>query len=510
MGYSELSAVFFGCLGWIRYLCNQNRNTLMSMKTDMRVQLIGRRGECRQLDRVMASGTSEFVVVYGRRRVGKTFLVNQYFSHDFTFKYTGLALKDKSAQLLAFHQALNEQGHVSYPQPRNWMEAFSALRNLIDNARCKRKVVFIDELPFMDTPRGGLIPALEHFWNDWASVRTDVVLIVCGSATSWITRKILQSHGGLHNRLTARIRLHPFSLAECREYLQQKNMGYDDRTIAECYMVMGGIPYYLSLLQRGLSLAQNVDRLLFSRDGDLADEYSQLFASLFAHPDGYMKVVEALSMKNKGLTKAEIVEATGLPNSGALTDILRDLESCDFIRSYRGYGNTERMTIYQLMDFYTLFYHQFVKKYGRSDKPVWMHLMSTPRHHSWSGYAFEQLCLYHHRQIEQKLGISGIMTETFGWSSAPNKHPGTQIDLVIRRADRMVNVCEMKYSDGPFVLTRQYEEKLRECIQLFRQENHIRGAVNLVMVTTYGVADAASHSIVWSEVTLPDLFASPE
>ena len=472
----------------------------------MSVQIIGRKREQGQLKDVVASGHAEFVVVYGRRRVGKTFLINQFFSNHFTFKYTGLAQKSKEMQLLAFHQALNQQGNLSYPIPKNWMEAFSALRNLIENATDKRKVVFIDELPFMDTPRSGMVTALEQFWNDWGSTREDLILIVCGSATSWITHKILQNHGGLHNRLTARIRLHPFTLAECREYMHNQNMGYDDRTIADCYMIMGGIPYYLSLLERGKSLAQNVDTLFFSRDGYLADEYEQLYASLFSNPEGYVKVVEALSKKNRGLTRDEIVKATGLANSGALTRVLQDLESCDFIRIYRGYGNKERMAIYQLIDSFTLFYHHFIRQYGQSDKPVWIHLLNTPRYNSWSGYAFEQLCLYHSRQIEHKLGISGILTEVFGWTSSKKMPQGAQIDLVIRRADRIVNVCEMKYSDGPYVLTHQYEEKLHERIRIFREENHIMGAITLVMVTPYGVDNVASHSLVWNEVTLKDLF----
>lgn len=484
----------------------QQLNLHIAMSSTLNI--IGREQECQLLDNFARSGKPEFIVVYGRRRVGKTYLVNRFFDEQFTFKFTGLAVRNRTAQLAAFHAALNQQSKVAFPQPSNWLEAFDALKSLITLDRHKRKVVFIDELPFMDTPRGGLLVALEHFWNDWGCTRPDLMLIVCGSATAWVTQKIIKNHGGLHNRLTGQIYLRPFTLAECKAYIESRHLGYDERAIAECYMIMGGIPFYLSLLERGKSLAQNIDELFFLRKGKLANEFDNLYASLFDAPDGYLLVVEALSNKNKGLTRKEIIEETHLPDSGDLTRILRDLETCDIVRHYRGYGKTERSARYQLTDFYTFFYFKFLRRHAGSDKPVWTHLQNSPKYHAWSGYAFEQLCLYHYRQIERKLGIEGMMTEAFSWTSERKDGTGAQIDLVIKRADRMVNVCEMKYWDAQFTLTKAYEQQLRERMARFREECGIRGAVTLVMVTTYGVRDAATHSIIWNEVMLPDLFAS--
>lgn len=469
------------------------------------MKVIGRKNEIKEFDNIMNSDKPEFVVVYGRRRVGKTYLVNQYFSDKFTFKLTGLAKKGKEEQLLNFTQALNRQGSFTYKVPGTWMEAFENLRHFLENSKTKkRRVVFIDELPFMDTPRSNMITALEHFWNDWASTQKDIVLIVCGSATSWITKKIIRNHGGLHNRLTRKIYLRPFSLAETNEYLKVSGFDWDDQTVAECYMIMGGIPFYLSLLDAGKSLAQNVDEFFFVRKGKLSTEFEDLYASLFSNSENYIKVVSALSTKNKGLTRKEIIEATGLANSGDLTEILNNLDDCDIIRCYKGYGKQERMSMYQLCDFYSFFYFKFVKAHGNSNKEYWIHQINTPTHNAWSGYAFEQLCLYHYNKIEQALGINGIMTECYSWTST-SVEKGAQIDLVIKRADKVVNICEMKFSQEPYVITKQYWDNLQNKVAAFRAENKIRGPIQLVFVTANGLASGKYSSQIYHQVRVEDL-----
>ena len=284
------------------------------------MQIIGRNKELAELDLMTMSGVAEFAVVYGRRRVGKTFLVNEFYKNEFTFKVTGLAKKDKNLQLANFAAALTHYGKASYPVPSTWAQAFANLRFLLENTASKgRKVVFIDELPWMDTPRSNLLPALEHFWNDWGCTQPDLVLIVCGSATSWITKKLIKNKGGLHNRLTRKIYVRPFNLHETREYFKYRKLSISDKDILECYMIMGGIPYYLSMLERGKSLAQNVDEMFFRRKGKLDGEFENLYASLFDKSEQYVKVVTALSQKNKGMTREEIIKATGLPDGGGLS-----------------------------------------------------------------------------------------------------------------------------------------------------------------------------------------------
>lgn len=477
----------------------------MAKKTDI---LVGRDKERQLLDSIVESREPEFVVVYGRRRVGKTFLVNMYFNDRFAFKITGLAKKSKREQLANFTDALNRYGDgQKYTKPRTWYEAFNSLRDLLERAKTKgKKIIFIDELPWMDSRGGNLVSALEHFWNDWAATQSDIVLVVCGSATSWITRKILKNKGGLHNRVTQKIYLHPFSLAECKAYIASRGLAMSDKEIAECYMVMGGIPFYLKNLRRGASLAQNVDEMFFADKGRLADEFDALYASLFEKSDNYIKVVEALAKKNKGLTRQEILSATKLSNNGHFSTVLEDLVNCDFIRRYKGYGNKERLSVYQLTDPFTLFYFRFISKNAPSGKPFWQYQIGTHRHDTWAGLAFEQLCLNHHEQIEQALGIWGVITTASSWTTPSGATEKAQIDLVIKRADKVVNVCEMKFYDGFYTMKKKDADDIARKVRIFRSEQNVSMAVHPVLVTTFGLANNQYSHVFQNVVTLNDLF----
>ena len=477
----------------------------MTQKTDV---LVGRKKEQLALNQIVLSKESEFVVVYGRRRVGKTFLVNKYFKDEYAFKLTGLAQKSKREQLANFTVALNRYGNgQKIKTPRNWYEAFDKLRDLLDGKKVKgKRVVFIDELPWMDSRGSNLVSAIEHFWNDWASTQSDIIFIICGSATSWITKKILKNKGGLHNRVTQKLYLRPFTLAECKEYIVSRGVTMADKEIAECYMIMGGIPFYLKNLRRGASLSQNVDEMFFAEKGRLSDEFDALYASLFDKSDNYIKVVEALSKKNKGLTRDEILKSTHLTNNGHFSQILEDLVNCDFIRRYRGYGNNERMSIYQLIDPFTLFYYKFIKGNAPTNKPFWQYQIGTRRHDTWAGLAFEKLCLNHHLQIEKALGISGIATKVFSWITQSKEAEKAQIDLIIKREDRVVNVCEMKFYDDFYTMKKKDADDIERRIRVFRNEEKIKVAIHPVLVTTYGLINNQYGHIFQNVVLLEDLF----
>lgn len=487
------------------YLCIRKNAIIMLQNTD---KLVGRDAEIQSLVQIMKSNEAEFVVVYGRRRVGKTFLVNTFFNDTYAFKLTGLAQKSKREQLTNFTTSLNRYGNgKKFTKPRTWYEAFDRLRDLLESQNVKgKKVVFIDELPWMDSRGSNLISALEHFWNDWAATQSDLVLIVCGSATSWITKKILKNKGGLHNRVTQKIYLHPFTLAECKEYILSRGLEMDDKEIAECYMIMGGIPFYLKNLRRGASLSQNVDEMFFAEKGRLADEFEALYASLFDKSENYIKVVEALNKKNKGLTRDEILKTTHLTNNGHFSKILDDLTTCDFIRCYKGYGDKARMSIYQLTDPFTLFYYKFIKNNAPSDKPFWQYQIGTHKHDTWAGLAFEQLCLNHHRQIEQALGISGIITKVYSWNSPSDSADDAQIDLIIKRADKVVNICEMKFYDGNYTMKKSDADDIDRRVRAFRAAENIRMAIHPVLVTTYGLTENKHSHIFQNVITLKDLF----
>ncbi|MBR4392365.1 MAG: ATP-binding protein [Bacteroidales bacterium] len=477
--------------------------------------MVGRKNEIEHLETIMKSREAEFVVVYGRRRVGKTFLVNTFFNDHYAFKLTGLAKNSKREQLANFTASLNRYGDGrKFTKPRTWYEAFEKLRELLESKRSgnnraatkTKRVVFIDELPWLDSRGSNLVSALEHFWNNWAVTQKDLVLVVCGSATSWITRKILKNKGGLHNRVTQKLFIRPFTLAECRDYIRHQGIEMDDKEIAECYMIMGGIPYYLKNLRRGASLSQNVDEMFFAEHGRLDDEFDALYSSLFEKSDNYIKVVEALSTKNKGLTREEILKATKLEVNGHFSKVLKDLVDCDFVRYYKGYGSRTRLGIYQLIDPFTLFYFKFVKKYGHSDKPFWQYQIGTRTHDTWAGLAFEQLCLNHHQQIEKSLGISGIITQVYSWNTSSDAKDKAQIDMIIQRADKVINVCEMKYYDDYYTMKAKDYADITRRVKAFRDSRKMRCAIHPVLVTSYGLTHNKYSSFFQNVVTLKDLF----
>ena len=469
-------------------------------------KIIGRTEEIFRLNNYLTSDKAEFLVVYGRRRIGKTFLIREFFKNKFDFYMSGAENASTEQQLFNFTAALNKYSKLPYPQTTSWQAAFVQLQHFLETLKTDNRIVlFFDELPWLDNARSGFLSAFEYFWNTYASANNKIFLVVCGSATSWITNKILKNRGGLHNRVTHQICLNPFTLHETEEFLQSKNIVLDRYQIAECYMVMGGIPYYLEQLQKKESIYQNVDNLFFKSSGVLRNEFEKLYASLFRNSEKYVEIVEAVSSKNKGLSREEIVQIAGLSDGGTLTKILEELELCDFIRSYYSFGKQKRNKLYQLIDFYSLFYLNFIKNQPTTDENYWTNIIDNPLHRAWSGYAFEQLCLMHAPQIRRKLGISGVLTYSSSWRSKDSES-GAQIDLVIDRRDRIINLCEMKYADNEFTITKEYDRILRNKRGVFKEETRTRKTVHTTMITTYGVKHNEYWGNIQSEVILDDLF----
>ena len=468
------------------------------MKTN---RVIGREKEQEYLRNLYHSGKAEFVAIYGRRRIGKTFLIRQLFESEFIFDLSGLANANTKEQLVNFTLSLNRVAKKSNKTAKNWLSAFEQLISLVEKSQKSRKVIFIDEISWLDTPRSGFLTALEHFWNGWACSRSDMMLIVCGSSTSWIMNNLINNHGGLHNRLTANIYLQPFTLRETELYLQSQNCDYSRYNLAECYMAMGGIPYYLSKIDSSLSIAQNIDNLFFKDNSELKNEFQNLYASLFKNYADYIKIVEALSSKAKGLSRQEIEKITGLSSGGGLTTTLKNLEYCGFIRAYNTFGRKKYERLYQLLDAYTLFYFKYFAKNEYNDTAFWTNSLNTPQHNNWAGYAFEILALQHIAEIKQALGISGIQSAVSAW-----KGETAQIDLVINRKDGIINLCEIKFSGKEFEIDKNYEANLRNKLFTFKEETKTRKAVHLLMLTTYGLTKNKYSGIVQKEIVLDNLF----
>ncbi len=482
----------------------------------METALIGRESETERLESYLNSDHAEFIAIYGRRRVGKTFLVRKVCDDKFAFHVTGIYNAAKSDQLLNFAVAMQRCFNLEAPKvEKNWILAFNTLSLHLEKLPEGKKIIFIDELPWMDSAKSGFIPALENFWNSWAVLRDDVKLIVCGSATSWMISNLIHSKGGLHGRLTHQILVEPFTLRDCEHYFTHFGFRYSRRQISECYMIMGGIPYYFSLMNKSLSLAQNIDKLFFGQDSELRDEFSALYRALFKKPESYIAVVTALAKIGKGMTRQELLRRTGLQDNGAFSTVLEELEQCGFIRTYLPFSyssptsSESRLpseTIFQLVDFYTMFYFSFVKNNTFQDPQFWSHSMNSPIHNTWAGLSFEKLCLSHLKQIKHALGISGVQTNACSWYSSSTSSPKAQIDLLIDRKDDAVNLCEMKYSRSEYEIDNEEQKKLERRIEVFRNETKTKKSIILTLVTSEGLKKNAHSDIIQSLIIVDELF----
>ena len=472
------------------------------------MKIIGRKRERDELNQCILSKRPEFVAVYGRRRVGKTYLIKEFFNKQFAFYATGVSEKNTSGQLRAFKDSLIEYGCPNKNIPKNWYEAFSRLRKLLsaDDVRREvstgKRIVFLDEVPWMDTARSDFKSALDFFWNSWASSEEDMLLIVCGSATSWIIDNLLEGTKGFHNRVTRRIRLLPFDLKECRDLLQHNGMEIPEDQIIDCYMAMGGVPFYLNMLDPRLSIAQNINELCFKEYGALYNEYDYLFYSLFKKPEKHMAILAALSSKEYGLTRNQLILIPAIGGGTALTKALKELEQCGFIRKYSNYTVKGREQYYQLVDPFVLFSLRFINDRNKSS---WMEFINTPQYNSWKGKAFEMVLFNHVTQIKTSLGINGVESVEYSWRSETSA-PGAQIDLLIDRNDGVINLCEAKYSCNEYEIKKDEYEKIKNRLAVFQNETGCRKSIHITLITVNGLKNNKYSGIAQNVISGEDLF----
>lgn len=471
-------------------------------------KIIGRDAEISKLKALAASDRSEFLALFGRRRVGKTFLVNQVFKDQFAFKMTGVIEGSLKEQFASFADAMEEFGYDLPATPTDWMSAFIALKNALKDVvrNGERCIIFIDELPALDVENSNVAGAIGHFWNSWASLQGNVVLIICGSATSWMITHVIDNKGGLHDRLTEEMPIHPFDLHEVEAYLNEHQFVWNRQMMLQSYMVFGGIPYYLSLLDNKESLTQNIDRLFFSKDMKMRREFRRLFNTLYKSPEKYIDIVKALGKSRQGMTREQLAKELKCANNGHLGDKLEDLVQCDLIRKnvVREKEIKSKDAIYQLCDFYSLFYLTFVDR-AEIETNYWSHHINTPEVNTWMGLAYERVCMAHIPQIKRALRIDGISTLTYSWRSKTSR-PAAQIDIIIERADKIVNVCEVKYCQDQYELDKEEYEKINRRRNTFVKETGLRHASWLTMVTTEGLTKGMYSEMIQNQVTLDDLF----
>lgn len=476
--------------------------------------IIGRKEEQKQLMDLYDSGKPEFLAVYGRRRVGKTFLIRETLRDQITFYHTGLSIYEDEKpittedQLRHFYHSLQVHGSDADHYPKDWMEAMYMLEELLEKLdNGNRQVVFIDELPWLDTDGARIIMAIDAFWNSWAAGRDNMMLIVCGSAASWMLKNVIKEKGGLFNRLTDDMKISPFCLKEAEEFLLSKNVEMSRYDLVQAYMAVGGIPYYLNFFRKGMSLAQNIDALFFDEKAKLRLEFTKLFTSLFRFPENYVRVIRFLFTKHCGFTRDEIAAHLGIETGGTLSAILEALEESDFIRCYSPYDARPYEKLYRLIDPFCLMWLHWKEKEQVTDPQFWQHKVNSSTLYRWGGTAFEEVCMMHVPQIKHALHIGAVQSEQSPFTlRATADHDGMQCDLVIERADRVVNLCEMKYCQEEYAIDKSYDKTLRGRMALLKETIKKTQTLQLTFVTTFGLKHNIYSGIVQSEVTLDDLF----
>lgn len=474
-----------------------------------RLHIVGRKDERIELDLALKSPDAELIAVYGRRRVGKTFLIRQHFRNQLIFESVGLHDGNLARQLLHFHSCLKQAfPNMTTLPPKSWLEAFELLRDALERNVHKGKskhVLFFDEFPWMETRGSGFVAAFETFWNQYASLRRDLIVVVCGSAAAWMVQRVIRAKGGLHNRLTRRMRLMPFNLGETREFLRSKGIQLDAFQIAQIYLTIGGIPHYLNHIRAGKSAAQNIESLCFRSAGMLREEYDSLLTALFDRDSTHQTIVKVLATSWQGLVRDDLIKKAKLTSGGRLTQTIEDLVLSGFVQETAAWNKKTKETVYRLVDEFSIFYWTWM--HSATSDAQWMQIATGKRFDNWSGYAFENLCIKHLAQIKNTLGISGIQTTAGTWRQVSSgSEPGAQIDLLIERADRCFNLVEAKFSMHPYVITKAYAAELQSKISVFRAKAKITNPIFLTMITPHGI-EPNRHSVGLSieQITLADL-----
>ncbi len=478
--------------------------------------LVGRKEELKLLDRLYKSREAEFLAIYGRRRVGKTFLITQYFKDKgIFFEITGSYNASEDEQIENFHRqycALFKQ-EKQIKRPKTWSDAFDNLTNELEKISSGQKIIlFFDELPWLASDKSGFLQALDHYWNLYWSRLDNLLLVVSGSAASWMISNIINNTGGLYGRLSAQLRLNPFTLSEIKEYFQSRNIDLTNKQICEIYMVTGGIPKYLSYVEPGMSAAQNIHKLCFTPQSPLLTEFHKLFHSLFHHSHVHIEIVKTLAKKRQGMTRNELLKKAGLKTGGWSSEILRELEESGFILIFPQTGKNIKESFYYLIDEYSLFYLNWIDDVKSIilhglEKDYWIKKQTDPSWKSWSGFAFECLCFKHVSKIKEALGISAVLTEVSHWKSFENGKKESEVDLVIDRADQCINLCEMKFHNSTFTVTKTYAKELLRKQVLFAEKTKTKKALFTTLITPYGAKENANYlEAVDNQINIDSLF----
>ncbi len=474
------------------------------------MKIVGRKEQLVQIESLLRSEKSEFVAITGRRRVGKTFLIDQSFEKNICFQITGIQNASQKAQLENFARKLMIYSNSPFliSTPKDWGEAFFQLRSYLElQPKNKKQVIFLDELSWINTVKSEFLQHLAHLWNDYLSKQSHFILIICGSASSWLVKNITNDKGGLHNRITTTIHLQPFTLSETKAFLEAKGIIKPLQEIAKLYMILGGIPFYLDDIQAHESNDQTIERMCFSDNGKLKNEYSNLYKALFANPENHERIVEALARSQKGMLRSQIITKAKVTDGGPFNRAINDLLSCNFISTIAQFGRKKRGERYILNDEFSNFYHQFMKNSNRYASGMWLQMAQSQKFKIWLGHSFERLILRHIPQLKQQLGISAVYTEIYNLYPSNEQNKAMQVDLLLDRKDNVVNFCEIKHYDNPFKISKEFYEDTQQKLAYFRTIAPKKQIIYTLITNQAPILNEYSTALIGKTVVLDDLFS---
>jgi hypothetical protein len=486
------------------------------------MNVVGRDHEIKILENLLTSSKPEFLAVYGRRRVGKTFLIREFFKAQqdvIFFNVSGAKNAPLTEQINHFMQQMGAvfYGGAELKASKGWDQAFEKLTKAFEIRPPDKKIVlFFDELPWMATKNSKLLSTLDYYWNQHWSNHKNLKLIICGSSASWIIQKIINSRGGLHNRITEKIALEPFNLTDTECFLHHSGIQLNRSQILQIYMAMGGIPYYLSKIKKGMSAAQIIESLAFSKKSFLLEEFDNLFSSLFEDGEVHEKLVKIIGKHRYGIGQRNLLQKAGKSTSGGGgVKKLKELEDAGFIERFKPLYHQKKGIYYRLIDEYTIFYLKWIEPIrdelqSQSLEPGnWQALQNTPEWYAWAGYAFEAVCYKHISAIRQRLAL-GVTALASSWRFSPTKgtpEHGAQIDLLFDRKDGAITLCEIKYTNEPFALTKEHWEALNRKIKVFTEKTQTKKQIFLALISANGIKPTLySEEFISGLVILEDLF----
>jgi hypothetical protein len=473
------------------------------------MKVIGRNAQLVAIKEILDHSKSSMVAVTGRRRVGKTFLIDQSLKSHMSFRMTGIQNGSMNEQLVNFNEKLKEYSGAPFlSTPSNWLEAFSTLKRFLDSLPASdKKVLFFDEVPWIHTARSGFLEKLAHLWNDHLSKEENYIVVLCGSATSWINKNVIMAKGGLHNRITQVLKVEPFTLSESGLFLKSRGIRLSDQDLSKIYMAMGGVPYYLEHIKKGESAAVAIERLCFESHGLLRSEYNYLYKALFSNAQDHESIVGVLAQSQGGISREEIIKRSGVQSGGPYNRAMDDLIISGFVSEENLYGRKKRGSLYRLTDEYSIFYHRFIKNNKKYIKGMWQQMASSQSYKIWTGYAFESICFKHIDALKSAMGIGAVYTEISSMRVIGNKNrKGFQVDLIIDRKDDTINLCEVKYYSGPYTITKAYAKQLVERRQQFIEHTGTRKQVFITFITNYGLNENEySREVVDLHVELSEI-----